>query len=91
MIISISLLYFFGNSVDSLDALIEVFGVDLYDDMPFYIVVGDALLFGSHGLYCIIYYNFCKEYQKIFNKIILRKTPETIESSIMAGSMSKTR
>ena len=73
MIISMSLLYFAGNSLDSLDALIELFGVDLYDNMPMYVVMGNVFLFGSHGLYIFIFYNFDKEYNKLFQRLILRR------------------
>lgn len=87
MIISVSILYFFGNAVDSLDPLIELFGVDLYNDMPFYILVGNAMLFGSHGLYSVIYYNFCKEYKRIFDQTVLCRKPEPTNSGL-AGSTS---
>ena len=73
MIISMSLLYFAGNSLDSLDALIELFGVDLYDNMPMYVVMGNVFLFSSHGLYIFIFYNFDKEYNRLFQRLILRR------------------
>ena len=72
MIISVSLLYFAGNCLDSLDALIELFGVDLYDNMPMYVVMGNVFLFGSHGLYIFIYYNFDKQYNQLFQRYYYR-------------------
>lgn len=77
MIISVSLLYFAGNVADSLDALIELFGVDLYDNMPMYVVMGNVFLFGSHGLYIFIYYTFDKQYNQLFQRLILRRTKLT--------------
>lgn len=73
MIISVSLLYFIGNVEDSLASIIELFGVDLYDDLPLYSIFGNVFLFGSHGLYIFIFYIFDKQYNQLFQKLILRR------------------
>ena len=73
MIISVSLLYFMGNLIDSSSDLMNIFGVDLYNGMPIWVVMDNAFLFGSHGLYIFIYYNFDKAYNKLFQRLILRR------------------
>ena len=74
MIISVSMLYFIGNVEDSFASIIELFGVDLYNDLPFYSVLGNVFLFGSHGFYIFIFYFFDKQYNQLFQRLILRRT-----------------
>lgn len=73
MIISVSLLYFSGNLLESIAPLLEIFGVDIYDDLPAYIILDNVFLFGTHGLYIFIYYVFDKQYNQLFQRLILRR------------------
>ena len=81
MIISASLLYFGGNALDSLLPLMELCGIEIYYTMPFFIVLGNMFLFASHGLDFVIYFNYCKEYNRIFKRTIFRQKPLATESN----------
>ena len=70
MIISVSLLYMAGNTIDSIESFIELFGVDISDSLAACVVIGNVLLFGSHGFSIFIYYKFDKEYNKLFQKYV---------------------
>ena len=93
MILLNCLIYLFGNALDSLGTLIEIFGFDLYNDMYMYIVIGNVLLFGSHGLFIFNYYYFNRNFRNMLKKIFMSTEvyARSYESSIdLTNSSSQT-
>ena len=74
MIISMSLLFSAGTFGESLFPLFVIFGIDLGIGKFFYLMFFNVLLYGSHGLYIVIYFYFDKQYNKLFRKYIFRKS-----------------
>ena len=69
-----------GNTLDSIESFIDLFGIDISESFPACVVIGNVLFFASHGLSVFIYYKFDKEYNKLFQKLIfLRKKPSVNE------------
>ena len=99
MIICVSLLYFFGNSVDSFASILELFGFDIYNDMPLYTITANVFLFSSHGLPIFIFYSFDKEHNRMFQRLILRRqrplsiadSTEAVDSSVAINKQTPSR
>ena len=72
MIIVNCTIYFFGNALDSIQSLFDIFGIVLSFRYILQLV-GNTLFFGSHGLYIFNYYHFNRNYRNTFRKLFLPK------------------
>lgn len=91
MIICNCTIYFVGNFADCLAPLVETFGVNFYNDLWWYIVGGNVLLFGSHGVTIFNYYFFNRNFRNSMRKLFLSEEAfkRTYETSTAGGTTTR--
>ena len=71
MIIVISFIYFFGNSIDASLTFLQLFGVDIYNGLPIVLIVDNIFLFGSHSITIFPYYIYNRNFKAFFKNTFL--------------------
>ena len=71
MIIVISFIYFFGNSIDASLTFLQLFGVDIYNGLPIVLIVDNIFLFGSHSITIFPYFIYNRIFKAFFKNTFL--------------------